>query len=86
MVEHRVQPHTCEIAGATLTVSTSNGYSVIYRGDYVGYIHASLGDRWNAYRRRLGTPDDHLGKFGQEEAVRRIVRAVSTASATGAAP
>ena len=42
----RIQSSTCEIAGATLTVSTSGGYSVSFKGAYIGYIHASLGDQW----------------------------------------
>jgi hypothetical protein len=75
MIERQVRPRTCEIAGATLTVSTSGGYSVHHNGAYIGYIHASVGDRWNAYRRRPGALDDYLGKFVQEEAVRRIVLA-----------
>jgi hypothetical protein len=71
------------VAGATLAVSTTNGYSVFYRGVYVGYIHASVGDCWNAYLRRVDDMADHLGKFGQVEAVRRIV--LASRSATEAA-
>lgn len=84
MIERQVLPRTWEIAGATLTVSTSGGYSVDYEGGYIGYIHASVGGQWNAYRRRVGVPDDYLGKFGQAEAVRQIVgvsRKASTAVA-----
>lgn len=73
MIERRVLPRAWEIAGATLVVSTSGGYSVHYQGAYIGYIHASLGDQWNAYRRCVDALDVYLGKFGQEEAVRRIV-------------
>ena len=74
-----------EIAGATLTVSTSNGYSVHIEGDYVGYVHASVGDRWNAYLRRGDAPAEHLGKFVLDEAVRRIVRPLSSPSKKAAA-
>ncbi|MEU4244250.1 hypothetical protein [Actinoplanes sp. NPDC026619] len=75
MTDRQVLPRTREIAGATLTVSTSGGYSVLYEGVYIGYIHASFGDRWNAYVRRVRALDDYLGKLGQEEAVRRIIGA-----------
>ncbi|MDT5043805.1 MAG: pyridoxine 4-dehydrogenase [Actinoplanes sp.] len=54
------------------------------------YLHrvgpaASLADQlgvlqWNAYVRRVGEPDDHLGRFGQQEAVRRIVLAAAEAA------
>lgn len=77
-IERRVLPRRWEIAGATLVVSTSEGYSVHHRGAYVGYIHSSIGDQWNAYRRCVGAPDVHLGRFGQEEAVRRIVWGMAT--------
>jgi hypothetical protein len=56
------------------------GYSVTCGGKYIGYIHATVGDQWNAYVRRVGEPDDHLGRFGQEEAVRRIVLAAAEAA------
>ena len=63
------------IAGARLVVSTMGGYSVVRDGDYIGWIHASVGAQWNAYVRRPGTGGDHLGRFGQDEAVSRIVDA-----------
>ena len=74
-MERRVPPGEREIAGATLTVSTMGGYSVVRDGDYIGWIHASVGDQWNAYVRRPGTSGDLLGRYGQEEAVRAIVEA-----------
>lgn len=80
MADLQVPARSCEIAGATLVVSTTNGYSVFYRGAYVGYIHASVGGRWNAYLRCAGELADHLGRFDQEEAVRRIVLASCGAS------
>jgi hypothetical protein len=80
-MDRRVPPSSREIAGATLTVSTMGGYSVTYDGEYIGFIHATVGDRWNAYVRRVGELDHHLGRFGQEEAVRRIVLAAAEAAA-----
>lgn len=75
MFEHRVMARSLEIAGATLTVSTTGGYSVHYDGAYIGYLHASVGDQWNAYWRRVDALDIHLGKYSQDEAVARIVHA-----------
>jgi aryl-alcohol dehydrogenase-like predicted oxidoreductase len=36
--------------------------------------------QWSAYVRRVGELDDHLGRFGQQEAVRRIVLAAAEAA------
>lgn len=72
-MERRVPPSSRMIAGATLTVSTMGGYSVHLGGTYIGYIHASVGDQWNAYVRRLDNLDDHLGRFTQDRAVQQIV-------------
>jgi hypothetical protein len=80
MPEHRFQPRSVKIAGATLVVSATNGYSVIHDGDYLGYIHASVGGQWNAYQRHEDRADDHLGRFTQEEAVRSIMRASGRAN------
>lgn len=74
MFEHRVTSQSFEIAGATLTVSTTGGYSVHHDGAYIGYLHASAGDQWNACLRRVDALDVHLGKYSQHEAVNRIVR------------
>lgn len=75
-MERRVQPAKREVLpGVTLTVSVMGGYSIEREGDYIGWIHASLGDRWNAYVRRPGAVGDLLGRFGQEEAVKAIVTA-----------
>lgn len=57
--------------GVTLTRSTQNGFSVITQGQYIGFLHASIGASWNAYVR----PGVHLGRFEQDEAVRHIVAA-----------
>lgn len=79
MPERWNQPRIVEIAGATLVVSTTNGFSVIHDGDYLGYIHASAGNQWNAYQRHEDRFDDHLGRYTQEEAVRSIMRACGRA-------
>jgi hypothetical protein len=47
----------------------------------IGWIHASIGDRWNAYVRRPGTSGKLLGRFAQEEAVKAIVAAWDTGAA-----
>jgi aryl-alcohol dehydrogenase-like predicted oxidoreductase len=36
--------------------------------------------QWSAYVRRVGELDDHLGRLGQQEAVRRIVLAAAEAA------
>ncbi len=64
-----------EIAGAILVQSTMGGFSVIHRNDYLGYLHASVGDKFNVYRRKLNEMDDWLGKFQLEDGVRAILRA-----------
>lgn len=70
----RVPPAKYEISpGVTLTVSVIGGYSIERDGDYIGWIHASFGDHWNAYVRRPGTAGDLVGRFVQEEAVKAIV-------------
>ena len=75
-VERRVPPAKREILpGVTLTVSVVGGYSIERDGDHIGWIHASFGDRWNAYVRRPGTGGDLVGRFAQEEAVRAIATA-----------
>jgi hypothetical protein len=79
MPEHRVPRRRLELAGAMLVISTTNGFSVIHDGDYIGYIHASIGNQWNAYRRREDRGDDHLGRFTQDEAVRSIMQACGRA-------
>lgn len=75
-MERRVPPVKREILpGITLSVSVLGGYSVEREGDYIGWIHASIGDRWNAYVRRPGATGDLLGRYAQDEAVRAIVTA-----------
>jgi hypothetical protein len=79
-VERRIPPSEREVAGAKLVVSKMGGYTVAHDGDYIGWIHASVGDQWNAYVRRSGTTGDLLGRFRQEEAVRAIVGAWGVAA------
>lgn len=74
-MERRVPPSERKIAGATLAVSTMGGYSVTHKGVYIGYLHASVGDQFHAYRRMTNEMDSYLGKFGLEDGVRRIVQA-----------
>ena len=64
-----------EIAGAVLTVSTGGGFSVTHRSDYVGFLHASVGDQFNVCRRRINAEDDWLGKYRLKEGVEAILRA-----------
>ncbi|GIE89409.1 hypothetical protein SAMN06264365_111160 [Actinoplanes regularis] len=88
-MEHRVAPTNREILpGVTLKVSVMGGYSVEREGDYIGWIHASIGDRWNAYVRRPGTSGGSLGRYTQEEAVKAIVTAwdAGTALPNGCRP
>ena len=74
-MERRVPGGQREIAGAVLTLSTMGGYSVTHRNDYLGYLHASVGDQFNAYRRKANAMDDWLGKYRLEEGVKAILRA-----------
>jgi hypothetical protein len=74
-VERRVPGGQREIAGAVLTVSTMGGFSVTHRSEYVGYLHASLGDQFNVYRRKVNEMDDWLGKYRLDDGVKAILRA-----------
>jgi hypothetical protein len=75
-VERRVPPGKHEVSpGIALDVSTMGGYSVMRGNEYLGWIHASVGDQWNAYVRKPGTTGDHLGRFKQDDAVKVIVEA-----------
>lgn len=78
-MDRAVPSRTPEIAGATLTISTTNGYSVEIDGDYVGFMHAAQGDMFNAYQRVPGKPGNWLGKFRAEDAVRAIMSACGRA-------
>ncbi len=84
LLPRRVPPGDRLIHGATLTVSTMGGYSVIHDGDYLGYLHASLGDQWNVYRRDDKAMDEHLGRCTLESGVLAILRATGRASEAAA--
>lgn len=81
-MEHGVPFRKREIAGATLEISTVGGYSVVADGVYVGYLHASQGNLFNAYRRVPTGADAWLGKYAEDEAVRAILRACGRAPKT----
>lgn len=83
-MERRIPASTREIAGATLTISTMGGYSVTVAGDYIGFIHAAGGGLFNAYQRVTDRPDNWLGKFVEEDAVRAILDACGQALAEAA--
>ncbi|MEU7589456.1 radical SAM protein [Micromonospora sp. NPDC049230] len=75
-MERRIPPAKREfLPGVTLTVSVMGGYSIEREGDYIGWIHASVDNRWNAYVRRPGTGGHPLGRYDQEEAVKAVVAA-----------
>lgn len=82
-MERRVPGGQREIAGAVLTLSTMGGYSVTHRSDYLGYLHASVGDQFNVYRRKVNSMDDWLGKYQLEEGVKAILRACGRAVEEG---
>ena len=75
VTDRRVPGGQREIAGAVLTRSTMGGYSVTHRSDYLGYLHASVGDQFNVYLRKVNEMDDWLGKFRLDEGVKAILRA-----------
>jgi hypothetical protein len=74
-MERRVPPSERKIAGATLTVSTNGGFSVTHNRDYIGYLHASVGDQFRVYRRMINEMDIFLGRFNLEDGVRAILHA-----------
>jgi len=60
--------------GVRLMRNPLGGHAVEWNGKFIGWIHASYGDRWNAYVRgakpcATGLP---LDRFTKNEAVRRI--------------
>jgi hypothetical protein len=75
-MDRGVPPAKREVSpGVILKVSVMGGYSVEREGDYIGWIHASIGDRWSAYVRRPGTSGGLLGAYTRDEAVKAIVSA-----------
>ncbi|GIE96689.1 hypothetical protein [Paractinoplanes rishiriensis] len=63
--------------GITLSRNDLGGLAVEWNGIFIGWIHASIGDQWNAYVRgkKNGDPGIMLGRFTKDEAVRRIALA-----------
>jgi hypothetical protein len=63
--------------GVKLIRNSLGGLSVEVHGNYVGWIHASVGDQWSAHVRGVkpGDPGTLLGRFTKEEAVQRIAQA-----------
>ena len=83
-MERRVPSSTREIAGAKLTISTMGGYSVTVDDIYIGFLHASQGNLFNAYQRMPGGVPNWLGKYVEEAAVRAIKAAYGRAQAEAA--
>ena len=82
-MERRVPGGQREVAGAVLTLSTMGGYSATHRSDYLGYLHASVGDQFNVYRRKVNAMDDWLGKYRLEDGVKAILRACGRTTEEG---
>jgi hypothetical protein len=76
MEAHDIRDRREILPGVTLTRSTLGGFSVEAGADYIGWMHASSGDYWNAYLRVPGAEGRYLGRFHpQVEAARRIAHA-----------
>jgi hypothetical protein len=60
--------------GVKLSRNDLGGMSVDWNGNFIGWIHASIGDKWNAYvlGQKASDPGRLIGRFTKEEAVRRI--------------
>jgi hypothetical protein len=72
--------------GVALTRSPLGGYAVEWNGKFIGWIHASVGDQWNAYVRSIGQDNSTgtpLGRFVQNEAVRQIAIAAGWPGTAG---
>ena len=63
------------LPGVTLVVSSSGSHFVYCSGVLVGWLHASAGDRWQAYACAPGETGHHVGRLRQDDAVKAIVRA-----------
>ena len=72
-LELRVLPSSRQIWGATLTRSTTGGFGVTYDKKCVGYLHASLGDKFRTWG--CLNEDQELGKYNLEDGVRAILEA-----------
>lgn len=63
--------------GVKLTRNDLGGLVVTWNGNFIGWIHASIGDQWNAYVRsnKPYEAGQLIGRFTKDEAVRRIAHA-----------
>jgi hypothetical protein len=63
--------------GVHLTHNSLGGFAVDVNGNFVGWIHAGVGNQWTAYVRgtKPGDPGTLLGRFPKKEAVQRIAEA-----------
>ena len=70
----RTNTNTREVLpGVTLVRRELGGLEVVWNGASIGWIHASLGDRWNAYAIDPGKPFGiPLGSYLQDRAVEMI--------------
>ena len=61
-------------SGVRLVRTKLGGVAVVWDGKPIGWMHATIGDRWNAYAPgpNTGDPGELLGRFTEEEAVWRI--------------
>ncbi|MFG1605881.1 hypothetical protein [Actinoplanes sp. NPDC049265] len=62
--------------GVTLTRNQLGGHWVEWNGRLIGWLHASIGNHWNAY---AYIPDseydgDELGRFSRVEALKKIAK------------
>ena len=62
------------LQGVMLTRTDLGGMRVDWNGNLIGWLHASIGDRWNAYvcGQKADGPGRLIGRFTKDEAVRRI--------------
>ena len=66
--------HGPSLQGVRLIRTSQGGLAVFWDDNLIGWLHASIGDRWNAYAcgPRTGDPGRPIGRFARDEAVHRI--------------
>ncbi|GID98021.1 hypothetical protein Adi01nite_74330 [Amorphoplanes digitatis] len=71
------------LRGIQLARTPLGGYGVYWNGTLIGWIHASIGNKWNGYvrGRNPGDTGRPIGRFTQQEAVRRIALAAGWSEA-----
>ena len=70
-----MQPGSDPLPDGVIVARTDlGGVGVEWNGNLIGWLHASIGDKWNAYvcGPSAGDPGRLLGRFTKSEAVRRI--------------